>query len=77
VAISKGEFTDAAARYAEIGSRPLEAQARLRAAEQLGTEGRLAEATTQLDRCAPFWTSVRASAYLEHVELARRRIMSA
>ena len=77
VAIATGAFRDAAERYAQIGSRPLEARARLEAARQLQTDGRVAEATAELDRCVAFWTSVRATAYLEHVELLAGELMSA
>ena len=77
VAIANGAFLEAADRYAEIGSRPLEARARLEAAQQLRTEGRLKDATAELDQCAAFWTSVRATAYLQQVELLAGDLMSA
>jgi hypothetical protein len=77
VAIARGAFLEAADRYAEIGSRPLEARARLEAAQHLRTEGRLTDAAAELDQCVAFWTSVRATAYLEQVELLAGDLMSA
>jgi hypothetical protein len=77
VAIANGAFLEAADRYAEIGSRPLEARARLAAAKQLKAERRPTDATAELDQCAAFWTSVSATAYLEQVELLAEDSISA
>jgi class 3 adenylate cyclase len=61
-------FEQAAERYAEIGSLPDEAFARLRAAEQLLAAGRRAEGNTELQRAVAFYRKVRASAHLREAE---------
>jgi hypothetical protein len=63
-AMAAGRFEEAAARYAEIGSRPDEAFARLRAAERLLAAGRRSEADVQLERAMSFHSEVRADGYL-------------
>jgi class 3 adenylate cyclase/tetratricopeptide (TPR) repeat protein len=63
-AIAAGRFEEAADRYAEIGSLPDEAFARLRAAEQLLGAGRQVEGTAQLQRALAFYRQVGAAGYL-------------
>jgi class 3 adenylate cyclase len=70
------DFLGAAERYSEIGSRPDEAEARLRAAETLHARGRTDEARPQLDAALAFWREVDARGYVETAEslfAARRR----
>jgi predicted ATPase/class 3 adenylate cyclase len=67
-AMATGEFEQAANTYAEIGSLPDEAFARLRAAEQLLATGRQADGTAQLQRALGFYRQVRATAYLRQAE---------
>jgi hypothetical protein len=62
------EFGRAAELYAEIGSLPDEAYARLCAAEQLIEESRRAEADEQLERALAFWRSVGATRYIREAE---------
>jgi len=63
-ALLDGEDVAAAGAYREMELRPLEAHARLRAAEHLRAQGRHAEANEQLDRALTFWRSVSATRYL-------------
>ncbi len=63
-----GEREQAADLYAEIGARPEEALARLRAAGQLVTAGRRAEAEAQLEAAIAFYREVRATARLDEAE---------
>jgi class 3 adenylate cyclase len=67
-AMAAGNFEWAADRYAELGSLPDEAYARLRAAEQLLAAGRRAEGAAQLQRALSFYREVRATAYLREAE---------
>ena len=67
-AFASREFERAAAVYAEIGSVPDEAYARLRAAERLLEQGRRSEADEQLERALAFYRSVGATAYIEEGE---------
>jgi hypothetical protein len=67
-ALARGEFRRAADQYAEIGSLPDEAFARLRAAEQLLATGQQAEGNTQLQRAVAFYRKARATAYLRQAE---------
>jgi DNA-binding SARP family transcriptional activator/class 3 adenylate cyclase len=67
-AVAAGEFERAADRYAEIGSLPQEAFARLHAAEQLLAAGQRTEASVQLQQALAFSRKVRASAYLHEAE---------
>jgi hypothetical protein len=67
-ALLSGEYVVAADAYAEMGLRPLEAHARLRAAESLRAEGRQAEAVEQLERALVFWRSVGATRYIREGE---------
>jgi hypothetical protein len=64
----EGDFVRTAEILKEIGSRPLEADVRLRAAEILLSEGRRADADTQLERAIAFWRSVDATRYLRKAE---------
>jgi class 3 adenylate cyclase/tetratricopeptide (TPR) repeat protein len=63
-AIAAGDYQQAAATNAEIGSLPDEAFARLRAAEQHLAAGRRAEANAQLQQALAFYRQVAASGYL-------------
>ena len=72
-AIGDEDFVRAADVLAEIGSRPDEAFARLRAAEALLAERRRAEADKQLAKALEFFRSVHATRYLAHGE---RLVMS-
>jgi class 3 adenylate cyclase/tetratricopeptide (TPR) repeat protein len=60
-----GDFIRAAEIYAEIGSKPEEAEVRLRAAESLVEQGCRAEADDQIRRAVAFWRSVGATRYVE------------
>jgi class 3 adenylate cyclase len=62
-AYAGGDFTRAADLLHEIGSLPDEAEARLRAAEQLSHAGRDGDARTQLGQAIAFYRSVRAMRY--------------
>jgi tetratricopeptide (TPR) repeat protein len=68
-AMAAGEFERAADTYAEIGSLPDEAFARLQAAKQLLATGRRAEGNTHLQRVVAFYREVRAGAYLREAEV--------
>ena len=63
-----GDFDQAADLYAEIGSLPDEAFARLRAAERLLAAGRRADADAQLQRALAFYRKVGATAHLRKAE---------
>ena len=63
-----GDFVAAAEILQRIGSRPDEAEARLRAAEQLVAEGRRAEADEQLQQALEFYRSVGATRYIRECE---------
>jgi class 3 adenylate cyclase len=67
-AFASGDPERAADVYAEIGSVPDEAYARLRAAEQLLDQGRRADADEQLERALAFWRSVGATRYVREGE---------
>ena len=67
-ALLSGDPLRAAEIYSDIGSRPDEAYARLRAAEALIREGRRAEADVQLEHALAFWRSVGATAFLREGE---------
>jgi len=64
----RGDFVQAADIYAETGSLPDEAFARLRAAEALIAAGRRAEGDRELQRALAFYRSVDAKAYLREGE---------
>jgi class 3 adenylate cyclase len=63
-----GNFVAAAEILRRIGTRPDEAEARLRAAEQLAAEGRRAEADEQLQQALAFYRSVGARRYIGECE---------
>jgi tetratricopeptide (TPR) repeat protein len=67
-AVLDREFERAAERFAEIGSLPDEALARLRAAERLVAEGRANSADTQLQQALAFWRDVGATRYIREGE---------
>jgi class 3 adenylate cyclase/tetratricopeptide (TPR) repeat protein len=67
-AYAAGSFDEAAGLYAEIGSVPDEAFARLRAAEALIEAGRRLEADAQLQQALAFYRSVGATAYIREAE---------
>ena len=64
----RGDFQQAAAIYAQTGSLPDEAYARLRAAGALIQDGRRAEGDRELQRALAFYRSVDAKAYLRDAE---------
>jgi class 3 adenylate cyclase/tetratricopeptide (TPR) repeat protein len=66
--IARADFVGAAEIYADMGTRPYEAFARLRAAERLVDEGHRAEADEQLHRALAFWRSVGATSYIRQGE---------
>jgi class 3 adenylate cyclase/tetratricopeptide (TPR) repeat protein len=65
-----GAWLRAAGLFAEIGSAPDEAFARLRAAEELVAAGRSTEAEPELAAALAFYRSVRATAHIERAEAA-------
>lgn len=67
-AVCAGRVVGSADVYARIGAPPYEADARLRAAEQLLAQGRGAEADAQLDQAVVFWQSVGATACVRDAE---------
>ncbi|HUH15429.1 MAG TPA: AAA family ATPase [Gaiellaceae bacterium] len=67
-AILAGELARAADIAVEMGSRSLEAELRLRAAEALAAQGRRAEADEQLRQALPFYRSVGATRYVRRGE---------
>jgi hypothetical protein len=67
-AVLERDFERAAEGFAEIGSLPDEAFARLRAAERLVAEGRVNAADTQLHQALGFWRSVGATRYIREGE---------
>jgi tetratricopeptide (TPR) repeat protein len=67
-----GAWLRAAGLFAEIGSAPDEAFARLRAAEELVAAGRTSEAEPELAAALAFYRSVRATAHIDRAEAALR-----
>jgi class 3 adenylate cyclase/tetratricopeptide (TPR) repeat protein len=67
-AVVAAEFQLAAARYAEIGSAPDEALARLHAGRRLLAAGRASEATAELNRALEFHRRVSAERYVQEGE---------
>jgi len=63
-----GDYAEAAELFAQMGTRPNEAYARLRAAETLVAAGRPAEADEQLEMALAFFRSVGATRYLREAE---------
>jgi len=61
---ARGDYAEAALALERIGSLPDEAEARLRAAEQLAAQGRQNEADEQLRRARTFYESVAATVQL-------------
>ena len=68
VPYATGDFGTAAQRFAEIGSRPDEAFARLRAAKALLDAGREHEARGELRRAVAFYRAVDATTYLREAD---------
>ncbi len=68
VAYVSGDPLAAAEIYGEMGARPFEAYARLRAAESLVREGRRAEADAELERSLAFWRTAGATAHVREGE---------
>jgi class 3 adenylate cyclase/tetratricopeptide (TPR) repeat protein len=67
-AIASGDAGAAAEQYARIGARPDEALARLHAAGELVTAGRMDEAAAELERARDFYRAVGATAAVEACE---------
>jgi len=67
-------FRDAAEIYASMPFPHAEAEARLRAAEQLAGEGQRGEADAELQRALAFWRSVGATRYVARGELLWERV---
>jgi len=67
-AYARGDFLAAADILDRTGSRPAEAEARLRAAEALSREGAHADADEQLRVALAFYRSVGATRYVERGE---------
>ena len=67
-AVARGDLVGAADALAATDLRSEEAYARLRAAEQLASQGRNAEAQPHLERALSFYRSVGATAYLRRAE---------
>jgi hypothetical protein len=67
-AMTAGEHEEAAGIFASIGARPLEAHARLLAAEQLLGTARHADGEKQLEQSLAFWREVGARPYLTRGE---------
>jgi class 3 adenylate cyclase/tetratricopeptide (TPR) repeat protein len=67
-AVATSEFEQAAALYAEIGSLPDEALARLCAARRLMARGRRDKANAELDRALAFHRRVGAKRYVQEGE---------
>jgi len=63
-----GDLRAAAAIYADIGTRPIESDARVLAAQALVAAGRHAEADAELRPALAFYREVRATAYLARAE---------
>jgi class 3 adenylate cyclase/tetratricopeptide (TPR) repeat protein len=64
----RGDFSEAARTFEEIGERELESVARERLAAKLLEEGRRSEADEQLRLAASFYRSVGATRYLRRTE---------
>ena len=67
-AYAQSDFIAAAEILHQTGSKPEEAEARLRAAEQLVSLGRRAEADAQLQPALDFYRSVGATRYIRDCE---------
>jgi hypothetical protein len=66
-----GNLERAAEIYARIGSLPDEAYARLKAAEQLASDGDPTRADAQRERAVEFYRSVGAARYVREAEALR------
>ena len=71
LALLDGDFVAAAELYAEAGVLLFEAEARLRAAEQLFADGRTAEGEAQLERALAFYRPIGATLFVERGERLR------
>jgi tetratricopeptide (TPR) repeat protein len=67
-AIARGQLEQAADRLAEMGAASAEAEVRLRAARELVSQGRRAEADVQLQKALAFYRSVGATRYIREAE---------
>jgi thioredoxin-like negative regulator of GroEL len=67
-AYARGDFVAAAEILHRTGAKPEEAEARLRAAEQLVAKGSAAEADEQLQQALKFYRSVGATYYVRECE---------
>ena len=67
-AYGQRDFAAAAEILRRIGTRPDEAEARLRAAEELVAQGRRAEADEQMQQALAFYRSVGATRYVRECE---------
>jgi tetratricopeptide (TPR) repeat protein len=67
-AVATAEFQQAAALYAEIGSAPDEALARLHAGRRFLARGRASEAKAELNRALEFHRRVSAERYVQEGE---------
>jgi hypothetical protein len=76
-AIADDDPLQAASIFAEIGSLPNEARARLDAARQLIALGRRSEGQDQAEQSLQFWRSVGATAYIAECEVLLARAESA
>jgi hypothetical protein len=68
VAYASGDPAGAAEIYADIGTRPDEAYARLRAAELYLGDGRRTEADVELQKALAFWRAAGATAFVREGE---------
>jgi hypothetical protein len=74
LALLRGDPVTAAERFGAFGARPSEADAHLRAAEQLLAEGRTADAEDHAQRAHDFYCEVGARPYARRAEtLVSRR----
>jgi class 3 adenylate cyclase/tetratricopeptide (TPR) repeat protein len=67
-AVAVGDYDRAGDLYAQIGSLPDEAYARLNAAKRLLAAGHRAQASEPLERAVAFYRQVNASGYLREVD---------
>jgi hypothetical protein len=67
-ALLQGDLVDVADRLGDLGLRPDEAHTRLRAARELVSAGRRAEADEQLRRALAFYRMVGATRYVREGE---------
>jgi hypothetical protein len=67
-AYADGDYVAAAEIYANAGAGPLQAGARLRAADAFVREGRRPEADAQLESALAFWRLAGATAYVREGE---------